>query len=69
MYFTSTLIGYDREDCLLDLLLLYAEPVNCLIMEKRSKKDKLHAESSGIEVMLKRFRERRAAILKDAKVI
>jgi len=69
MYFTSTLMGYDREDCLLDLLLLYAEPVKSLIREKRSKKDKLHAESLGMEIMLNRFRERRAAILKDATVI
>ncbi|HNX17563.1 MAG TPA: hypothetical protein PKM50_04435 [Methanoregula sp.] len=69
MHFTSTMLGYDREDCLLDLLILYAELTKYLIRVKCAKKDKLHAESPGMDEMITRFRERRADIIKDAKGI
>lgn len=69
IHFTSTLKGYDREDCLLDLLIRYAELTKHLIQEKCAKTDKLHKESPGMDEMINGFRLRQADIIKDAKGI
>jgi peroxiredoxin family protein len=69
MYFASTLMGYDREDALIDLLIRYAGLTKSLIRGKCAKKDKLHAAAPGMDEMINGFRERQAAIIKDAKGI
>jgi len=69
IHFTSTLKGLDREDCQLDLLILYAELTKYLIREKCAKKDKLKAEIPGMDELLNVFRKRQADIIKEAKSI
>jgi hypothetical protein len=69
MYFTSTLMGYDREDALIDLLIRYAGLTKDLIRAKCAKTDKLHTKASGMDEMINGFQNRRTAILKDAKTI
>lgn len=68
MYFTSTLTAYDREDCLLQLLILHV-PLDLIIPQRTAKKGKEQITNPAREEMLEQFRKRRAAILKDAKVI
>jgi hypothetical protein len=69
MYFTSTLKAYDREDCLLQLLIEDADLMKRLISEKCAKKDKLRTATPGLDEMIRRYQDRRTAILKDAKTI
>jgi len=69
MHFTSALEAYDREDSLLHLLMLYAKPLDLIISQKSAKKGKEPVINPAREEMIDRIKERRVAILKDAKVI
>lgn len=69
MYFTSTLIGYDREDCLLQLVIGYMDLVNTLFAQLSAKKKKVYSGSPARDEVKANFQKRRADILKDAKLI
>lgn len=69
MNFSSTLVGYDREDCLLQLLISYMDLINDLFAQICKKKGKRPIENPIRNELIEEYRKRRAAILKDAKVI
>lgn len=69
MFFTSTIVGYDREDCLLHLLISYVDLVNDLFAQSFTKKKKIFSGSPARDKIIIDFQNRRAAILKDAKTI
>ena len=73
IHFTNTMMAYDREDCLLHLLILDAELLEFLIHEKTKKpgqsKTKKIAVNPDWARMIEGYKSRRAAILKDAKQI
>lgn len=69
MHFSSTMLGYDREDCLLHLLILYTDLINDLFAQICKKKGKRPIENPARTELIEEYRKRRAAILKDAKVI
>jgi hypothetical protein len=69
MHFTSTLMAYDREDCLLDLLIIDMDLLDHLLSQKGKKKGKGQGTNQNRNELIEQYRERRAAILKDAKVI
>ena len=69
IHFTSTMVAYDREDCLLQLLISYMNLVNDLFAQSSAKKKKIPSGSPARDEIIVDFQNRRAAILKDAKGI
>jgi len=69
MHFSSTMLGYDREDCLLHLLISYVDLINDLFAQSPTKKKKIISGSPARDEIVIDFQKRRDAILRDAKTI
>jgi hypothetical protein len=69
MYFTSKLTGYDREDCLLLLLIDYMHLVNDLFAQSCKKRNKEYSSSPARDEVIADFQKKRAEIVKEAAII